>query len=192
MMFPPGFHKSASKVSGAAFSLVELLVVLSVISLLTVMSGGGLRSLSGTGLRQGVYDIAALLELARDEAVARQTYVWVGFENGAGEVRAAAAYSVNGSGTDTSPVVWTKLVRIKNTSLIGWTQLKANTRDYSSQIFGSAIAPESVARDGGGSGSPGITFKVATTQFNGNTITFTPQGQAILKGSVDADVGYDP
>lgn len=61
------------------FSLVELLVV---ISLIAVLSAGTIPALNGIkggqSLTKAAYDVAGLLEQARAAAMARNTYVYVG------------------------------------------------------------------------------------------------------------------
>src|ERR1700722_3117876 len=66
---------------GAAFTLIEMLVVMSIVVLLTALlvpafNGiGGSTSFTGTG-----YNIGSLLGQARAYAMANNTYVYVGFQ----------------------------------------------------------------------------------------------------------------
>ena len=72
----PPFHPNSKK----AFTLVELLVVISIIMLMTSLTGPVLQSLGGAGsTNKAVSDLVGTLEHARAYAMANNTYVRVGF-----------------------------------------------------------------------------------------------------------------
>ena len=178
------------------FTLIELLGVMAIIGLLTALTVPAINSLaSAHGVAQGAYSVADLLELARNEAVAKQTYVWVAFQNatvfGSSELQMAAVYSKDGSdGTkyNADPVATaanlgslTKVLLVQNVTLTSWSALQSRTRAlYAVQT------PVSVA-----SSKTGLAFKVGPTQFSGLTLTFTPRGQAMLQAEPGLDGGYD-
>jgi prepilin-type N-terminal cleavage/methylation domain-containing protein len=64
----------------SAFSLVELLVVVALIGLLSILVAPAFVGQSDArSLSRATYDINGALELARTTAIAKNTYVWVGF-----------------------------------------------------------------------------------------------------------------
>ncbi|HEY8966576.1 MAG TPA: hypothetical protein VIM58_09040 [Candidatus Methylacidiphilales bacterium] len=64
--------------SAAAFSLMELIVVVTIMAILVVVSMPAWRSLTGTVSSPAV-QIAGALQRARTYAMTHNTYVWVGF-----------------------------------------------------------------------------------------------------------------
>ena len=63
-----------------AFSLIELLVVLSIVSLLSVLATAGFQSIVGSVFNGQISDIASTLTRARAYAMANNTYVFVGIQ----------------------------------------------------------------------------------------------------------------
>ena len=174
-----------------AFSLVELLAVIAVIGTLAFATAPAMRSmLASQKLAQGAHDMASLLELARSEAVGRQTYVWVAFENVqtslGREVRAVAVESVDGSGTNTSEANVSPLSRvlvIPDAALASWEELKESTRGLEDNL-----TPASVAKN-----ESGMAFSVGRTRFSSGTpLTFTPRGEVLLKAAAGPHDGYNP
>ncbi len=175
--------------SAKAFSLLELLIVIAVIGILAVTTVPAFNAIaSGHGINQAAYDVAGMLEFARAEAVTRQTYVWVGFQNtnvnGSLELQMAAVASRDGSGTNTASsnlLNITKIFRLKNTSLSKWTDLKSSTQDLLTNATTSVMENNS-----------GVIFQVGANRFNSrSSITFTPRGEALLKGSTGPNDGYE-
>jgi prepilin-type N-terminal cleavage/methylation domain-containing protein len=62
------------------FSLIEMLVVLSIVSLLSILVTAGLQSVLGNVLDGQVSDLASTLARARAYAMANNTYVFVGIQ----------------------------------------------------------------------------------------------------------------
>ena len=62
------------------FTLVEMLVVLSIVSILSILVSAGLQSITGSVLDGQVSDIASTLARARAFAMANNTYVFVGIQ----------------------------------------------------------------------------------------------------------------
>lgn len=92
--------RALSRNRRAAFSLIELLVVLGVISVLSVL---GATVLSTPGdMNRAVLGIGLTLEQARAHAMAHNTYVWVGFYKDAaeGSVSVATVAGTTGSAQD--------------------------------------------------------------------------------------------
>ncbi len=64
------------------FTLVELLVVMSIIGMLALITLPALASLNNSGgMNRAVSGIPLLLDQARAYAMAHNTYVWVGFSS---------------------------------------------------------------------------------------------------------------
>jgi prepilin-type N-terminal cleavage/methylation domain-containing protein len=89
-----------------AFTLIELLTVMTMLAVAMVAVFPALRGLSGGNVNQAVYDIAGTLEQARAYAMANNTYVFVGFAErsgmdaakpGTGNVLVAVMGSRNGT-----------------------------------------------------------------------------------------------
>ncbi len=83
---PPAVTGSCSLPGGAshrrgAFSLIELLVVISIIVVLTGLTVLAFATIeSGTDFTSTVYNISSFLDQARSYAMANNTYVYVGFQ----------------------------------------------------------------------------------------------------------------
>lgn len=77
------------KKSRSGFSLVELLVVLSIMGVLSALVSVGFQSILGTGFSSEVSDLSSVLIRARAHAMANNTYVYVGIT----EVNAATSSS---------------------------------------------------------------------------------------------------
>ena len=173
------------------FSLVELLVVMAIVGLLSAFALPAFQAVADSRrMTRNAYEAASLLEWARSEAVARKTYVWVGFVKGdndqSPEVRIAVVGSRDGSGTNINASnlqILTKVRQIKDAVLAPWDEMSPEI-----QAGADATSPSSVADN-----SQGLLFSVGATEFDqGRTITFTPRGEALLQGSGEPDTGFDP
>lgn len=167
------------------FTLVEVLAVIGIIAAISVSTVPALQSFGGSqGVNQGLYDVAGLLELARNEAITRQAYVWVGFDNktvdGQSVLCMAAVCAKDGSANSTSLVRLTRVIQVRNAILVNWSSLKPETRAI---ISGSN--PVSVA-DNQTSLVPGAMGEVLQ-----KSITFTPRGEALLSSSPNSTTPYD-
>jgi len=122
-----------------AFSLIELLMVIVLLGILSTMIVPALPSILGArGVAQAINDASSILELSRAEAMAKRTYVYVGFLNttnflGNSELRIGAVASQDGTvstnGTNLKPL--TRLLKIQNvlmTDLSGLPQAVQDAR----------------------------------------------------------------
>lgn len=168
------------------FSILELLAVMAVVAVLSVSALPAFNSFGASqGVKQGIYDVAGLLELARNEAVSRQSYVWVSFENTTNHNQAVlcmmAAAAKDGSANPAGLVPLTRMIRVKNAVLVNWADLNVNTR----ACFTNA-SPVSVAHNNSSitvSGPGGLALS--------RSITFTPRGEALLVGAPNPSTSYD-
>lgn len=83
-MLPPTFNQTqpapTNKASASGFSLVELITVMGLAAAMTVWLVPGFSHLSTQkNASKAATDLANVLEQARAHAIARNTYVWVGF-----------------------------------------------------------------------------------------------------------------
>jgi len=91
-----------------AFSLIELLSVVAIISLVAaflVPSIGGIKS--SQSFTKSLFDLAGILDVARNEAQAKNSYVWVGLAEKPGipgGLLAATVVSLSGEAIITSDV----------------------------------------------------------------------------------------
>jgi len=173
----------------AAFSLIELLVVIAIISVLATMTVLGIQSMSvSRGVTQAASDLTSLLELARNEAINKKTFVWVAVNDitnsGSSEVQMIAVYSADGSSSSaaTNLFALTRVLRVRNCGLVDYSALSGPTRDLFTNVSVLNI------------GSQGIIFtNLPQAAFNSRrSVTFTPQGEAMLVANPSAKTGFDP
>ena len=179
------------------FTLVEMLAVIAIIGLLTALAVPSLPSLLGTkGISKAVNDTSGILEMARTEAMARQTYVWVSFFNrdvgGDKELLIGAVSSLDGSGRTRDPLTGainyrplTKVVKIAN--LVCSASVPGNV---------GKLAPSAAFITSAGPG-----FRIGNVDFPASsaapTVIFSPNGE-ILQSANDmrfiskVDVGLVP
>ena len=84
-----------------AFSLVELLTVIAILSVLMTVSAPVLSSFRRSGdVNSAVFNVSLLLEQARSYALANNVHVWVGFRNDGDSFSVASVAGVTGSSDD--------------------------------------------------------------------------------------------
>ncbi len=179
------------------FTLLELLLVIGIVAILAVAITPAFNAISSShGVGQGAHDVASLLELARSEAVARQTYVWVGFQNtnmgGAYGIVAGAVFSRDGSGTNTNSTNLAGLsraIQMRGVTLTNWSGLNSQT----ASLFNNEVSSASSSLSSVGSSGNGLNFTLGKAAFaSRHSITFTPSGEAMLSASVTQDDGFVP
>lgn len=172
------------------FSLVELLVVIAIIGIMVSFATVGFRNISvSRGVTEAAANVAGLLEFARNEAVTRQSFVWVALQeatnNGSLEVQMAAVYSADGStngGGNLTPL--SRVLTVKNTGLSEFSALKTETK----ALYGGGATVKELFTSNEGIK---ITNFPASQFLNKATITFTPRGEAMLKGTPLSTDGFD-
>lgn len=183
-MKPIADARSSANVCWRAFTLVELLVVVAVISVVLAFAVPAITSLTrARGVDRAVAEVASLLELARAEAMATRSYVYVGFANAINsdhnsEIHVAALISMDGSSNIATANLraLSKVSRIANVSLTDYSTLPAVVR---------AAADISLSTNANYVVNFPTTTYFATT-FSSDpaladcpTVTFSPQGDVL-------------
>lgn len=155
------------------FSLLELLVVVAIVALLSVGTIPALRSiLQARGATNAAYQVAAAVELARSEAIARRTFVWLAIQpqtnSGNADLRLGLFYSKDGSSNHASINV-APLAR----------PLLLERSDMVPFSSATSFVTNNPVPDDLSSANSGATFTSGNFSFSsGRTITFTPLGEA--------------
>jgi prepilin-type N-terminal cleavage/methylation domain-containing protein len=177
------------------FSLVELLTVLAILVLIMTSLRPAISSLTGAAdLTKAASDLAAFYELARNEAMARNTYVWVGLATDAAGPNPRLAAAMVGSRDGTADFSASNLDVLARPAV--FENLRAASETMAGQANG-AVAQ----RVGEIAGSEGVgqvmeqtgamTFSAERRTFT-DTVTFTPQGDAVLAGAPTARSPVSP
>jgi prepilin-type N-terminal cleavage/methylation domain-containing protein len=194
------------------FSLVELLVVISIIALLTAVGGPALSALTSSGgANQNISQLSGILEQAREYAVSQNTYVWVAFYTPTvttGFKQVSVAVIASTDGTDPATTSWQQnsygTVPSSNLSLINRV---VTLKQISLQLAGAFALPSLPGLPGQGVRDPDNSIASYATGFFSiqlpgtstptmftQAIEFTPSGQARNGGGpVDViDVDLQP
>jgi len=191
----------------AAFTLLELLIVVGIIALLLVLLAPAFTTIrAGTDVTSAAYAIKASLDNARTYAKANNTYTWVGFAGSigltiTGQVQLAVVASKDGtdlrtstnpgSGDITSGVMPVgKIVTIDNINIGDTGQPTNDGSEFESRR---AVDPLYRISSSGASNYP---FTVQQVTFN-RWIRFSPRGEAVVNGGATqitqyAEVGILP
>lgn len=182
---PPGTNRLFLRPSrpAAALSILELLVVIAIVTVLAGLAIPAFNSIGqAKGSSQAAHQLAAAVELARAEAIARNTFVWLGIQsevqagNSALRVALVASDRPTASAQDLRPLVRPFLLH--NVTLSAPEDLDVGT-DLSG-VMDVRNNAESLSFDLGS----GRTFAT--------TVTFTPSGEALLKGLPSGSDGFVP
>ncbi|MCS7009454.1 MAG: prepilin-type N-terminal cleavage/methylation domain-containing protein, partial [Chthoniobacterales bacterium] len=166
------------------FSLIELLVVVGIFVLLMTIA---IPSFSNFGRAQGVteasYQVAAAIEQARSEAIARSGYVWLAIED---EVEAGTRQLRLGIA----------LVKDSNPTNLSSENLQPLIKPMTIQRVGLANSqtPEIAGGEELSSHTGGATFQVGKARFQkGCSLLFAPTGEVSLTApSSRDDFRFDP
>lgn len=182
----------------SAFTLVELLVVMSIILILLAVAGPVVRGImSGRSVSNGLDAINGYLAYARTQAVTQNTYVIVGFyqSNSSGsdkdDLQMASVISANGTFTPSNfnpasvigpasnfPALG-KTLHISNVTLVPYVSL-------SDRLKAKVPAPDGVttvecsASPSYSSNGSYFSFKVGNKSFPYCVVAFSPQGEALF------------
>lgn len=157
-----------------AFSLIELLVVIAIIAMMAGLAVTAFNSIGqARGAAEAAEKIAAAIEFARSEAVARGTYVWMGIDQqtnfGNLDLRLGIVCSKDGTPNfavdNLNPLGRPQL--IERTAIAPLQQINVGTH--------SLIPSDSLDLS---TANQGILFQIGSTSFlNRRTITFSPLGE---------------
>ena len=186
----PGSSSGSYSASGShAFTLLELLLVIAIIVLLAAAITPVFNSIGqARGVTEAAYQVVAAVDLARSEAVARQTYVWLGLQPqtnfGNLDLRIGLVYSKDGSGTNTNTA---------NLQPIGKATLIQRTALVDPSGWGAGEVGTSLGTFSSFPVSGGLTFTIGSSPaFAGRTVTFTPLGEVMTNSAPSATDGFDP
>lgn len=160
-----------------AFTLMELMVVMAVMG---VMIGTVSPSLSGIlrgqAITSGVDTVSGVLEMARSEAIAKKTYVWVGVSGSGTQFQIAAVRSLDATSDLTAgnfaPIG--KVQKIDNFKMVAQTDLGMPMQTKVNTV----LAGESSV-DVGAIPSTLPAFTVGGQTFS-NFVVFTSEGEALV------------
>jgi type II secretory pathway pseudopilin PulG len=162
-----------------------LLVVIAIIALLAAFAIPAFNSIGqARGVTEAAYQVAAAVELARSEAITRQTYVWLGLQpqtnSGNVDLRIGLVYSKDGS-TNTAA---TNLQPIGKSVLIQRVGLVSP----SSVVPYTTPAPIDLSTNSGGT-----SFVIGQmTNSDKRSLTFTPMGEVTAAPTPSPTNGFDP
>lgn len=158
---------------------------MAIIGILAAVTVPALPSiLGGRGVQKAVGDVSGILELCRAEAMARRTYVYIGFANvtnllGNSEIQIGAMSSLDGStNTGTAnlrPI--SKLIKVDRAKLVDFSGLPSGVRSAASadiQTNSQYVTGPDFANT--------IDFSPIGTAFKNaspRSITLTPQGEVL-------------
>lgn len=197
-----------------AFTLVELLVVISTVALLTAIAAPALMGPTSSGrMNSNLLQLSGLLEQARQYAIAQNTYVWVAFAPGTdstGLKTLSVALVASNDGTDpASPSSWagysygtapstqigliSKIITLRQISLLNagtfGTTMMTSLPATPTPVTGTSNSVAGMNSSGSGTG----TFfnlqipGAATTEIFTEAVQFTPTGE-VRNGSNPVDL----
>ena len=173
-----------------AFTLVELLAVVAVIiTLMALVLPAGVAVLQGRGVEAAMDQVAAAADLARSQALASNTYVWLGLGNrvvdGENELVMGIVRSRDGTprldSANAEPVA--NPVRIRRMYLAALNELSTGMRQkvYDVRAQSAASAVTTPLQDQNGDAA----FSIGDIEFD-HGVLFAPTGEAMAAAPVSA------
>jgi prepilin-type N-terminal cleavage/methylation domain-containing protein len=182
------FKRSSPSSRSSGFSLVELLVVLAIIALMTALLSPALSSLSQSqNFSANVAEISNLIKQAKANAMAQNTFVWLGFasstSNGSPLIAISAVAGTGGLSTDlangnTAPVM--KPLVLRNVQIVSSVGLNFSATLNNPAVYNTTNNTDLLSF----TPTPSVSFSQSvagqTTTFT-PVIIFTPDGEATLE-----------
>lgn len=189
-------HLRQSRLPISGFTLLELLVVIGIIALLSSLAGPAISSISkGSQMNQAVAEVGGLLEEARQYAVAKNTYVWVAFDDSGSvdedQVRIAVLASKNGTdlavwGTDDTTGAGAQTMLLNRVRTFSQVKLSGAGALGAGQI--ADLPPAANSGDLGGAAFK-LLLPGGVQGLFSKAVLFTPAGEArngaTLIGAID-------
>ena len=187
-------HSSRS-LSG--FTLVELLVVIAIISIMLVASGPAISALASSGnFTNSINQVAQAFDLARQRAIAKNTYVWVAIHSGTNGSEPEIGVCVVESRTGTDELDWKGSVTLPSNSNLNFVQRTIRIPRVelipAGQLTKANIPSLPAPADSPSDLAQTVSFRFAPTQavWAGDTfdhvVQFAPNGEArVSQGLVD-------
>lgn len=166
------FHRSLSRRD--AFSIVELLVVITLVAILSAIAVPAFLSISsGSGMKKAITGVSDALEMARTDAMATSTWIWVGIadttaDNPSKNPQITIATVASRDGTTNTAA--TNLIQRNKPLIIDNVTILTNATTWGTNA--------TVAK--------GSSFQFVQTvaglskTFTNTVIGFSPQGEAVL------------
>lgn len=119
-----------------AFSMIELLMVITIIMMLAAIAVPAFNAIKGAGrLTKAANDIAGTLDLARAYAMAQNTYVWVGFQQDGDTLVVAVVASKTGAANPSADIsMLGKIARFENIRVVVAPPSVTQTREAAAQL----------------------------------------------------------
>lgn len=180
---------SRHDISAGGFSLIELLTVIAIIGLMVGLTVPAFQSIAGSKkVPSAAGEIAGILEYARNEAMTRQTYVWVGFQNvvtesNNRELRVAAFASDDGTSLGSRYQV-SRMFKIPGVMLSSFASLQPDTRSLVPSDVAQVV--QSLALN---ALAPLPALQAAGTTFE-RVLTFSPGGEALLVPNATSETRF--
>lgn len=167
-----------------AFSLIELMVVVAIITIVATFAVPAVSNLGGSGkFNQSIATVSGLLDQARQYAIAQNTYVWVGFANEAGGAEGDRVWLGVLASKD-----GTRTMTADNVPLISRLQVLQNTQlPAASPALPGGAGPAQTGADLGGGGLVTVSKPGGGTLTFERFLRFSPSGEAQVPSGGSAD-----
>lgn len=172
MSFIPPVHsgnRHSRVCGGRGYTLVELIIVIGIIAAVMGLTAAGVTSMiKSYRISRTLTGIEKILEIGREEAVTRRTYVWVGVKADTLPVLIGALASLNGDPSNTAESNLRRLTRVLQLS-------NADIQSFS-------VAPNPGAASADMVSVPLVIGRAKS--YSTCSFVFTPQGQVVVAKTI--------